>query len=600
MKTSLKLLGTSLLFLISCTDEEQIANIDDAQKIIMSVEEFKFENKSRTTLTPTDNGATFKWSENDTVGIFPKTGSQIAFPMISGAGTNTATFTGGGWALKSSTPYMGYYPIQGKFYLDKKNIPVNYWGQTQAENASTAHLGKYDYMVASATTPSTEASSVNFQFKHLGALVRLKVTMSEASTLNYVALQTKENDFITSGYIDLTAVTPTIKSNSTSNSFQTNLNNISVKANEDLIVYFLMPPVNLIGKNLKAIISKNNGYFQEIPLTGKNFEAGKTYELTVAMVSEEESPSVINVETAGTFETLIKGEYGSNCLKLTSLKITGNLNGTDIRFLRKLAGRTEDGTATTGELTHLDLTDANIIAGGNYYYKPKSGTEYNTENNVAGDYMFYFCNLKTIKFPSTITKLGVKVCSHLPQSDGNENVEDDHIGTFTSIIIPDGVANISDYAFSWNQNLESIEIPNTVKYMGNLIFYRCDALTTINIPNSVEKSGGIFCSCFNLQFVHISENPQYTSIGGFYFLGCRSLTTLTIPANITTIKGPTFGNAYNESFLKELHFKATNPPYLDLEAKSGLPTNCKIYVPTGSYNAYKSSDSFKNFTIIEE
>ena len=59
------------------------------------------------------------------------------------------------------------------------------------------------------------------------------------------------------------------------------------------------------------VIHKKNGYFQEIPLTGKNFEAGKAYELTTTMTSEEETPATIHVETAGSFETAIRGQYGS-------------------------------------------------------------------------------------------------------------------------------------------------------------------------------------------------------------------------------------------------------------------------------------------------
>lgn len=598
MKTSLKLLGISLLFFSSCTDEELFANVDDAQKIIMAVEDFECINQSRTTLTPTDDGATFKWSANDTVGIFPETGSQIAFPMTSGAGTNTATFTGGGWALKTSTPYMAYYPMVGKFYLDKTNIPVNYTGQHVTANASTEHLGKYDYMTASATTPSANASAVNFQFKHLGALIRLKVTMKETSTLTYATLQTDEDDFITSGYIDLTAESLTINAYQRSKSFQIGLNNISVEANEDLIIYFLMPPVDLSNKTLKAVIRKDNGYYQEVTLTGTNFEAGKPYELTATIESEVENPTIVNVETAGTFESTIYNKYYSNCYNLTSLKVTGNLNGTDIRFLRKMAGRKEDGTETSGKLAYLDLTEANIVSGGDYYYMTKLGDKYYTENNVAGDYMFYFCNLKTIKFPLTITKLGDRVCSHSPQPQGNENITDEHIGTFTSIIIPTGVTTIGKYAFAWNQNLASIEIPNTVKNIGNgyPAFYRCDALVSINIPNSVESCPN-FNACFGLKNLRLSENPKFTYIGSA-FIGCNSLTSLTIPANIETISSYAFGNEGNPSALKEIHFKSANPPSLD--ENSFLPKSCKIYVPSGSYSKYSNKTTYKNYTIIEE
>ena len=359
----------------------------------------------------------------------------------------------------------------------------------------------------------------------------------------------------------------------------------------------MMPPVDFTNKSLKAVIEKDNYYYQEIDLIGRNFESGKAYRLTANMVSEEESPTVIDVATAGTFESIIYNEYYSYCYDLTALKVTGNLNGSDIRFLRKMAGRKEEGTATSGKLTYLDLTEANIVSGGDYYYMPKTGTKYYTENNVAGDYMFYLCNLETIKFPSTITKLGDYVCAHLG-AEGNEIKEDGHIGTFTSIIIPEGVTTIGRYAFAWNQNLTSIEIPNTVKNVGYgyPAFYRCDALTSLNIPDSVE-SCPYFTACFGLKYLRLPENPKFTFIGGA-FIGCKSLTSLTIPANVKTISINAFGTDADPSALTEIHFKATTPP--SLHADSFLPRRCKIYVPEGCYNAYKSANTFKDYTIIEE
>lgn len=361
----------------------------------------------------------------------------------------------------------------------------------------------------------------------------------------------------------------------------------------------MMAPVDLSGKSLKAIIVKNNSYYQEIILEGKNFEAGKAYRLTANMVSEEESPTVIDIATAGTFESTIYNKYYSNCYDLTALKVTGNLNGSDIRFLRKMAGRKEDGTATSGKLTYLDLTEANIVSGGDYYYMTAAGTQYYTESNVAGDYMFYFCNLETIKFPLTITKIGNRACCHLPTPHGNENIESStHIGTFKSIIIPNGVTSIGAYAFAWNQNLASIEIPDTVTDLGNgyPVFYRCDAITALNIPDSVESCPN-FLACFGVKYIRLSENPKFTYIGSA-FIGCKLLTSLTIPANIQTISSNAFGNEGNPSALKEIHFKSTNPP--SLHEKSFLPESCKIYVPSGSYSKYNNTTPYKDYTIIEE
>lgn len=595
--------------LVACSEDAIVENIDGngiLQRVSITGKDFQFDDATRSSVSITENGASFLWDEDDVIGIFPNEGDQVSFAMSQGAGTQTATFSGGGWALKSSATYAAYYPHVYE-NRDMTKIPVSYVGQTQNGNNNTDHIGAYDFMAASVATPSNGA--VAFDMQHLGCLVQLTVNVAEPSKLIRVTLDA-DVDFVQTGTIDLSAETPAINAKSSSKSLRIGLSNIvTTKAFEEVTIYFMMAPIDLTNKTLKAVIEKDNYYYQEIELTGKKFEAGKAYRLAANMVSEEESPTVIDVATAGTFENLIYNEYYSNCYDLTALKITGNLNGSDIRFLRKMAGRKEDGTATSGKLAHLDLTEANIVSGGDYYYMPKSGTKYYTENNVAGDYMFYFCNLKTIKFPSTITKLGEKVCAHLPQPDGNENVGDDYIGTFTSIIIPDGVTYIDNYAFAWNQNLASIELPNSLKEMGYHIFYRCDALTTLNIPNSVEKDNGYtFMWCSGLKFVHISENPKYTTIGWWSFLGCKSLTTLTIPANITKIDQNAFAQTDSSgnppSALKEIHFKSTTPPSmlydnLDL-ADSGLPSNCKIYVPIGSYSAYKSTYTFRNYTIIEE
>lgn len=609
------LIKTSILLsftVAACTQDvvvETTQNYDNGellQELSITGKDFQFENDTRSSVTIGESGASFTWDEDDVIGIFPDKGDQVSFAMEQGAGTQTATFTGGGWALKSSAKYAAYYPHVYE-NRDLTKIPVSYVGQIQNGNNNTDHIGAYDFMAASVATPSNGA--VAFDMQHLGALVQLTVNVAEPSKLIRVTLDA-DFDFVQTGTIDLSAETPAINAKSSSKSLRIGLSNIvTTQAFEEVTIYFMMAPIDLTNKTLKAVIEKDNYYYQEIELIGKKFEAGKAYRLAANMVSEEESPIVIDVATAGTFESIIYNEYYSNCYDLTALKVTGNLNGSDIRFLRKMAGRKEDGTATSGKLTYLDLTEANIVAGGDYYYMPKSGTKYYTENNVAGDYMFYFCNLKTIKFPLTITNLGNYVCAHLPEAQGNENIEDGYIGTFTSIIIPTGVTAIGNYAFAWNHNLASIELPNTLKEMGYHMFYRCDALTTLNIPNSVEKDNGYtFMWCSGLQFVHISENPKYTTIGGWSFLGCKSLTTLTIPANITKIAQEAFARTdYSgdpPSALKEIHFKSTTPPSmlydnLDL-ADSGLPSNCKIYVPIGSYSAYKSTYTFRNYTIFEE
>ena len=74
----------------------------------------------------------FRWSAGDKLGIFPDSGDQVSFAIDdSQAGSLTATFDGGGWALKPSHSYTVYFPYIRNIDLIKSAIPLDYTGQTQ-------------------------------------------------------------------------------------------------------------------------------------------------------------------------------------------------------------------------------------------------------------------------------------------------------------------------------------------------------------------------------------------------------------------------------------------------------------------------------------
>ena len=98
----------------------------------------------------------------------------------------------------------------------------------------------------------------------------------------------------------------------------------------------------------------------------------------------------INVTTQGT----LSSQVGSQKNSITSLKVTGNLNGADILCIREMAGSDINGSSTNGKLTTLDLAGANIVSSSgasNYYYKTNT-----TSNNTIGSYMFYNCTGLTL------------------------------------------------------------------------------------------------------------------------------------------------------------------------------------------------------------
>ena len=281
-KTATALLALSAL--VACGEDAAVdeslnlSNGKTLESISITGKDFQIDGATRSSVVVDNDGVNFLWESNDTVGIFPNSGSQAEFAMEEGVGMQTATFNGGGWALKHSATYSAYYPYN--FYnRDLTKIPVKYEGQTQEGNAATAHLGAYDYMAASVATPSNGA--VAFDMQHMGALVMLQTNLDEAKTLTSVALKANADVFTTAGTMDLSVVNPAITATSTTNTFTIALSNFTVAKNETCTIYFMLAPTNLLGETLEITLSDEGGAYIKYEVAGKNFVAGTAYAYTL-------------------------------------------------------------------------------------------------------------------------------------------------------------------------------------------------------------------------------------------------------------------------------------------------------------------------------
>ena len=96
----------------------------------------------------------------------------------------------------------------------------------------------------------------------------------------------------------------------------------------------------------------------------------------------------------------------------------------------------------------------------------------------------------------------------------------------------------------------ALEIPSTVTYngttysvtsIGGYAFEYCSSLTSVTIGNSVTSIGNFaFSDCVGLTSVIIGNSV--TSIGEWAFYGCSSLTSVTIPNSVTSIGNHAFRN----------------------------------------------------------
>ena len=108
-----------------------------------------------------------------------------------------------------------------------------------------------------------------------------------------------------------------------------------------------------------------------------------------------------------------------------------------------------------------------------------------------------------------------------------------------SLVIPDSVTNIGDYAFSGCWSLSSVVIPDSVTSIGDYAFWNCRSLTDIVIPDSVTSIGeSAFKNCISLKSFEIPSSVNGIGFGAFD--GCESLTNIVIPDSVVNLKGNPF------------------------------------------------------------
>ena len=106
--------------------------------------------------------------------------------------------------------------------------------------------------------------------------------------------------------------------------------------------------------------------------------------------------------------------------------------------------------------------------------------------------------------------------------------------SLTSVMIPNSVTRIREYAFAGCTSLTSITIPDSVTIIGEYAFGDCTGLTSITIPNGVKCiSVMAFLDCTGLTSITIPDSV--TIIGEYAFASCTSLTSITIPDSVTSI-----------------------------------------------------------------
>lgn len=292
MRNQIKLFLLGTLALAACSQDETITNNDGGKTgITMTVKDYVVDgatrNTTRSSLDIADNGVTtFSWQTGDLVGVFGKSqNQQVRFDISDGAGTKSATFESADYMLRADNQYVSYYPMVNDVTVKANEIKISYEGQTQQANNDYSHLSDYEHLCSAATTPSA-TNTAEFNFSHIGAIVRLQLSMPCAGTWTSLTLSADDGSkpFTTAATLDLfgsTLVNPT----ATSDSITLTLGDITTTEEGDTLTAWLMlPPTNLSGKTVNVVVTDENGTNVEGGFAGYNLEAGTAYSFSTETV----------------------------------------------------------------------------------------------------------------------------------------------------------------------------------------------------------------------------------------------------------------------------------------------------------------------------
>ena len=312
--------------------------------------------------------------------------------------------------------------------------------------------------------------------------------------------------------------------------------------------------------------------------------------------------NLINVEVAGTLPNYIG--FG-NQFKYNSLRLSGKLNGDDVRYLREMAGRDVNGKETAGVLTNLDFSQASIVKGGDCYYKKNeySSGKLTTAENEIGESMFEGCKFTNLAISESTTKIGNNALNGCP-------LESFKLPAATQTLSLNsffGMTTLKEFIVdSDNSNYMSLDGVLFTKNGKALLLYpyskQGERYTT---PETTTNIGEQAFSGSNLKIV--TTNEGLIEIGAYAFDNLWALEAVSLPSTLETIGHRAFWgcnnltsvtcNAYYPPTLKYDSYSYYGQPYNNFSDKTY--ENAILSVPKKN-GGYKNKSGWKLFKNIFE
>lgn len=243
----------------------------------------------------------------------------------------------------------------------------------------------------------------------------------------------------------------------------------------------------------------------------------------------------VSVFEGGTLKETVEAIADDAMHTVRSMKVNGPVNGTDMMFIRELAGVRELETPTEGQLRVLDMTNAHVVESAEVYLS-MYGVDFTTKENHFGSGFLYNCKqLEEVHLPMEIVSidtLALALCSSLKEVMIPAEVEKIGFGAFygcaaiSSLDVPDMVTEIEEGAFQNMMALEELFLGNAVTTLDHNAILGDYRLQGITLGEGFRDfNPALFNHSPALANINVVPgNPHFSSLDGvLYSSGADSL-----------------------------------------------------------------------------
>lgn len=155
------------------------------------------------------------------------------------------------------------------------------------------------------------------------------------------------------------------------------------------------------------------------------------------------------------------------------------------------------------------------------------------------------------------------------------------------------IGDVYDSGIVYCNMLKQVHIGINVKSVRTSAFKACHSLSSISIPDGVVSvEDYAFDGCRSLAFVSIPNSVVSIGVGAFN--SCQSISSILISNGVVSVGDYAFQICYS---MKEYHFLSPTPPTLvGTNIFRSIPSDCIIYVPKGSAEAYKTATNWTTYS----